>query len=398
MSTRLSIQEVVAEGICQTIQRNGWDLIHHPRTDEDVWRCLLPGRALTLRCASCVSGLQFLRHGWSGAVRIRVGDFEDEHDLYNPDLEDSVWISLPESKSDFELTIESLAVEGRLEAWLLGFAINGAPKSVSRSRLLNATTKIIYGDWGDFLVLAHDKVIPRAIAKEGSWAPKDIEIFRQHVQPGSAVIDVGANFGHHTIVFSRLVGANGKVLAIEAQRVMWQLVIANAAINACDNIIALHTAAGREAGTVNLFPVSYDGDFNFGSLGIDVRNDASSTEGEAVTVDTLDRISEKTLGDRRIDFVKIDVQAYELFVLQGLERIISEHRPTIFVEISPFWMMKAGYSYTAIYDFLSRHGYEFKHQDWIETDGRGVPSVALDQDMEWDLLAIHPSQASAAQS
>lgn len=57
--------------------------------------------------------------------------------------------------------------------------------------------------------------IGRCIARFGYYDLCITELLYQIVKPGDFCIDVGANIGYTSIIFSNLVGFNGKVLAFE---------------------------------------------------------------------------------------------------------------------------------------------------------------------------------------
>ena len=59
-------------------------------------------------------------------------------------------------------------------------------------------------------------LIQRYIYYFGEWEPVISKWFRQHVQQGDTVVDVGANVGWYTLLAARLVGPLGRVVAIEA--------------------------------------------------------------------------------------------------------------------------------------------------------------------------------------
>lgn len=392
MTLRQPIGEALSQGVCRIIRSNGWERLPNPALGADALRTYRFGEPLVLMCSADTTSLQFLAHEWSGTVVITTDAGSEQLSLSRDDGSETVEVMLPKHDRDFEVSIEAIAVAGRepqkCEAWLLGIVFERLPQPVSRSLLLNQSTKIVYGDWGEFLVLASDEVIPSAIVREGAWAPRDIDLFREHIGEGDVVLDVGANFGHHSIVFSKLVGDAGQVIAIEAQSLMYRLVHANAALNRRYNILPIHAAAGAEEGSVTMFSVDYDGDHNFGALAVDTENDAADARGERVAVHKLDTLLPPYLEGRPVRFVKIDVQAYELYVLQGMAELIARDRPTIFIEISPYWMRRAGYDYVKIYDLLRENGYDFIHRDGIEAGPNDVPEVAEDDKIEWDLLAV----------
>src|SRR5207253_3144389 len=108
-----------------------------------------------------------------------------------------------------------------------------------------------------------------------------------------------------------------------------------------------------------MLPTFYDREgLHFATLGISTRPHLQSAAGELVPLDSLDGfLAEQGLG--RLDFVKIDVQTFELFVLRGAAQSLERFRPRLLVEISPFWMKEVnGYDYQEIYSLLAGLGYQ----------------------------------------
>ena len=396
-TTRESIDEALSQGLCRIIEMDGWEAVANPVGGANGFKTFTFGRPLTLLCGPETVGLQFLRHEWSGTVKITTDEGEHIVPLSNDDGVDTVSLEFPARERNFQITIEALPVQerevGRCEVWLLGVLFNDVPRPIGRSMLLNSQARLVYGDWGEFLVVAGDDIIPGAIVREGSWAPDDIKLFKKHVRVGDLVLDVGANFGHHSVVFSKLVSSTGLVIAIEPQWCMYQLIHANAALNGCENIIPLHAAAGQERRSITMYPANED-ENNFGRLG--VNTDAVPSGGEEVFMYPLDDLLPNYLDGRQVAFVKIDVQSYELYVLQGMENILRRDRPTLFIEISPYWMKRAGYAFVEIYNLLARYGYSFVHREGLEPGLDGIPDVPPEHDIEWDLLAVHRGQFSRA--
>jgi FkbM family methyltransferase len=398
---RLPVNESTARGLCKVVDPAHWITAEHSGVSGEGLKSLYPGRPLVLACSKKLVGLRFLKHDWSGTVKVTFPGGSDIVKLSSEEKNIDYIFEFPEKfDHDFQISICSIAQnnrdKSRQEAWLLGLVFEDISVKISGSYTINKYTKIVSGIWGDFLTLLGDEVIPDEIVKKGSWAPADIEIFKAHVQNGDFILDVGSNFGHHAVVFSKLAGPDGLVIAIEAQRLMYYLVNANAAINGCHNITALHAAAGESRGKVSLYPVNYDTHTNLGSLGINI-DDPQQWEGNAgeeVDIWPIDELIPAHAQGKRLSFVKIDVQSYELFVLKGMIETIAADKPTIFVEISPVWMKKAGYDYKEIYTLLSSLGYDFIHREGTEIGEDGVPLVLEGQDIEWDLLALHPDRGA----
>jgi hypothetical protein len=72
--------------------------------------------------------------------------------------------------------------------------------------------------------------------------------FRRFVAPGNLVVDVGANWGAHTLYLSQLVGSEGKVIAVECfppvfAELEWHLVA-----NRCKNVTPIRVALSDRDG------------------------------------------------------------------------------------------------------------------------------------------------------
>src|ERR1700674_2910593 len=190
------------------------------------------------------------------------------------------------------------------------------------------------GTEGTFLLPALDNAISRQIVETGAWAAHDVALFRKLVRAGQTVLDIGANVGHHSVVFSKLVGPEGSVLAFEPQQIIFNFLCANLALNGCRNVRPFQVAVGDGVGFIPMCGADYSKEGNWGALPISKRPEFQV--GERVPLTMIDTVIEDW--PRPVHFMKIDVQTFELFVLRGAEKTIRRDCPTIFVEISPYWM------------------------------------------------------------
>jgi FkbM family methyltransferase len=92
-------------------------------------------------------------------------------------------------------------------------------------------------------------------------------------------------------------------------------------VSDCDNVRLERVALGRDIGTMNM-------QYSSGNSG----NSCVSLEGIPVPMFMLDAICQTV---HKIDFIKIDVEGYELNVLLGAEQTIYENRPMIVIEQKP---------------------------------------------------------------
>lgn len=82
----------------------------------------------------------------------------------------------------------------------------------------------------------HDQFIGKALKVYGEYSEGEYDVFSQVVKPGDTVIEAGANLGAHTLGLAQLAGPKGRVYAFEPQRLMFQTLLGNAALNSLTNI------------------------------------------------------------------------------------------------------------------------------------------------------------------
>jgi len=175
---------------------------------------------------------------------------------------------------------------------------------------------------GLMLFNGHDQYIGASLRKYGEWSESEMRLFQQLVPTGSVVVEGGANVGAHTVALSRLVGNAGAVHAFEPQRLVFQTLCANLALNGCVNVYAYHAATGERTGEVLVPALPPDRPANFGGVGL---QGVSSGE-----LTPLRRIDELDLGACRL--IKLDVEGMEAEALQGAARTVQRLRPLLYVE------------------------------------------------------------------
>jgi FkbM family methyltransferase len=175
--------------------------------------------------------------------------------------------------------------------------------------------------YGPMMYLRRDAYVGRSFHEYGEFSEGEVEIFRAVLRPGDVALDIGANLGAHTIPLARLVGPTGFVFAFEPQRVLFNILCGNIALNEFTNVKAFPLALGSAQGQTRVMPLDYRGPENFGGIAL------GGTKGEAVPVATLDLI-----GLPKARFIKIDVEGMELEVLLGAKAMLARDRPVLYVE------------------------------------------------------------------
>jgi FkbM family methyltransferase len=175
--------------------------------------------------------------------------------------------------------------------------------------------------YGTMMYLRQDMYVGRSFAEYGEYSEGEVALFRQWLRPGDVALDIGANLGAHTLPLAQLVGPAGAVFAFEPQRILFQILCGNVALNEIGNVRALPFALGRAAGSIKVPALDYGGINNFGGIAL------GAEHGEDVTVITLDQ-----LGLAQAKLIKIDVEGMELEVLAGATATLARCRPVLYVE------------------------------------------------------------------
>ncbi|CDR35227.1 FkbM family methyltransferase [Criblamydia sequanensis] len=180
--------------------------------------------------------------------------------------------------------------------------------------------------YGKMLYNKNDTIIGKSLELYGEWYQSELDFLKKFIPKGASCLDIGANIGTHTLFFADAVGENGVVIAFEPQRLIFQLLLANIAINNVLNVFACQMALGDVMGRVKLVPVNYLTPGNFGGVSVEKREEGLNffNSVEEVPIDHLNL--------KKVDLIKIDVEGYETRVLEGGKKTIEKLRPLLYVE------------------------------------------------------------------
>ncbi|RKR91301.1 FkbM family methyltransferase [Micromonospora pisi] len=144
-------------------------------------------------------------------------------------------------------------------------------------------------------------------ARAQDQAAQDVFLFGYQPQPGDTIFDVGAGVGSEVRLFSRLVGAAGRVVSIEAHPRTFACLRRTVELNRLPNVTTLECAVVGDPGPVYLSDDQVE----------HIRNGLTTdgTEGVEVPGRTLGEII-WSLGVDRIDLLKMNIEGAELPVLE----------------------------------------------------------------------------------
>ena len=160
-------------------------------------------------------------------------------------------------------------------------------------------------------------------------------------------IDVGANYGHYSLYFANYFD---HVYAFEPHPVSFSLLDINAKYcNPKQNITAYHYGLSSKEGIEKL----YDHNRLLCCATFEHKFAEENTKKTHYVECHLKTLKEEEFRDKKIGFLKIDVEGHELEVLKGAEIFIKNQKPTILIED---WKSKSGKKSDTI-KFLENLGY-----------------------------------------
>lgn len=181
---------------------------------------------------------------------------------------------------------------------------------------------------------------------------KDNWCYEYSLKDGDVVVDVGAGIGDHAVVFSRLVGPKGLVIAIEAHPRTFRCLVKTIESNRLSNVIAVNVAASDQDGELGM------------SDGESYASSSIVTGGRVVPVKTrrLDDILSE-LGVSSPSLIKMNIEGAETAALLGMNETL-RIAPHIVVSCHDFIADDGGdpvlRTYNDVKNILQDAGYDLR--------------------------------------
>jgi FkbM family methyltransferase len=178
----------------------------------------------------------------------------------------------------------------------------------------------------------------------------EFRLLRGYVLQGMRVADVGANIGIYSSELARLVGSEGHVFAFEPDARNFQLLLGETACRS--NVTPVNAAVGPTSGEVTLYLSE--------TLNVDHHTYDDGT-GRANTVVPVVALDDYFKGSVTPDFIKMDIQGYELQAMKGFQRMMrGKMPPKLFFEYWPYGIRQAGDTPKEVFELLSNCGYRWR--------------------------------------
>jgi FkbM family methyltransferase len=190
-------------------------------------------------------------------------------------------------------------------------------------------------------------ILSEILMVSGLWEPYVKRLLDNEVSKDDVVVDVGANIGIHVIPLAKKVS---KIIAFEPHPKTSEILEMNITLNRINNAVVVKKIVGnsekRESYVLSTVP-AYSGVASTNHAKMD-----SIIEVESVTLDRALK------NEKKINWLLIDAEGFELEVLEGARGILLEHSPKIIIESLPQnidkvsrLLVSAGYSVKRLYSF-----------------------------------------------
>jgi len=202
--------------------------------------------------------------------------------------------------------------------------------------------------WGHRVRAASlDRLLCLWLHRTGLMGRADRRFLESHVTSGMTVVDIGANVGLYSLLLAKLT-APGKVFAFEPEPQLFRVLAENTRHSGLANLTLCNQALGECDGRVCFYRSAFNsGDNRLGGLG---------WKGQGVEVE-MTRL-DAALPEPRVDFIKMDVQGYEMGVLRGMEGVFEvSPRLSIYFEFWPAGLRAAGTDPEEPLDYLRHRGF-----------------------------------------
>ncbi len=183
-----------------------------------------------------------------------------------------------------------------------------------------------------------------------------LPVLRPLVPDDGVVFDVGGHAGQFAKLFAGLV-PRGRVFSFEPGGYALSILTRVVRLRRLSNVTVVPTGLSDAAGSAVLhMPVKASGSYGFGLSHLGADETRRRQRDEEISLTTIDAFCDQQ-ALHRLDFIKADIEGWELRMLTGGARAIARFRPVILLEVSAAHLARAGDTVEDLWKFLENLGY-----------------------------------------
>lgn len=204
-------------------------------------------------------------------------------------------------------------------------------------------------DSGAWMRLGLIDVIERNLIVHACWDEPIATVMREAIEPGATVVDIGANIGYFSLLAASLCGPEGRVLCVEPSQRNLSRLCEHLWMNRVGIATVLSTAAGRASGWADVaFPT-------YNNAGAATLRPVRTVQTQRTLVLALDDVFEAHGLDPQ--FIKLDVEGYELEALRGMERTLRRCTPIVVCELTDGFLRELDQTANELLGYMEGLGY-----------------------------------------
>ncbi len=234
--------------------------------------------------------------------------------------------------------------------WLM--RVRPAPLAVALKRALFLHRRVVTTSGGSFWLDPASDAGQR-VALTGAYEPATVALLRQLLQPGDVYLDIGANEGFLCVAAAHLVGPTGRVIAVEPQARLQDVLRRNFTLNG-SRVEMLPVAVSDQCATAQLHLAP---DVNNSSTGLAAATRYPVATQTVPTV-TLSQLLDQ-LGLTKQFVLKMDIESWEHEAILGSPKVFRDGRVrALILELHPALLTRRGLDPEAVPRFLRECGYD----------------------------------------
>lgn len=177
----------------------------------------------------------------------------------------------------------------------------------------------------------------------------EISLIKKYTKSGDTVLDIGANIGFYAEILSLQVGSTGQVHCFEPDTTNFNHLKDRCA--SLKNVSINNKAVADKTQTLKIYTSK--------QLNVDHRTYKPDDYDQEIDIDAvaIDDYLFSAQGDKKVDFIKMDIQGFEMSAVKGMTKTLQSPQLKMLSEFWPYGMKKAGTSVLEYFQFLKQNNF-----------------------------------------
>jgi FkbM family methyltransferase len=209
-----------------------------------------------------------------------------------------------------------------------------------------------------------------------------VDFFKEFIEKGDLVIDIGANIGDSTILMALAAGSSGITLGFEPNPRVYKILVENASLNkGKQNIIPFPYAITVKE--EEFYYISSEASFSNGGISPTKK----SIHGKYIYPDKIKGINLQELLEQKykdkiekLSFIKIDTEGYDKEIIKSISDLIGKYKPTIAAESFKYSTPEEKLE---LYNTIHQHGYDIYYFENFNVNAKRIKLEKSEDINKW---------------